>query len=488
MQNPLNIVDRFLNSITMYRLLVWGLMAVGAYAVALAFAGVLPFGGMGYLYSLVLLLLSTWLTNLVCAKVWQVPANVESWTISALILFFLMFPAVTLADAGVTLLVGVLAMASKYLINYKGRHIFNPVAIGAVAIGLLGSGNVFWWVATPAMFVPVLVLGLLIVRKVRKFQMFGIYIVLAVAVHMLNGATFAEALISYPVIFFAAIMLTEPLTMPGRKRDQNIYAGIAALLPFSPEMALATANALSFAFGFKGRLRLVLKSKHEVAKDVWEFSFAYAESMKDKMKKAYLPGQFFDWTIADPSPDLRGNRRYFTIASSPTESTIKLGVKMAPEGKGSSFKKALLDMKEGQQVFAGSLGGDFVLPKDTKKKLVFIAGGIGVTPFRSMIKYLIDTKEKRDVVLFYTVKDESEIAYRDIFEEAEREIGIRTVFVPTSTKGFINEDMILKEVVDYPERMFYLSGPNAMVESYKKLLKGMGVKSKSFKTDYFPGF
>jgi ferredoxin-NADP reductase len=274
--------------------------------------------------------------------------------------------------------------------------------------------------------------------------------------------------------------------MPARKRGQHIYAGVTALLPFAPELALVITNALSFIFGFKGRLRLSLIDKKEIAKDIYEFSFSVKGHPLHKL--SYLPGQYFDWTLADSSSDLRGNRRYFTIASSPTESSLKIGVKMPPDESGSSFKKTLLNLNQNDQIFAGTLSGDFVLPKDTKRKLVFVAGGIGVTPFRSMIKYLIDTKEERDIVLFYCVKQENEIAYRDIFEQASIENTVRTVYVPADTKGFITKDMVIHEVPDYTDRTYYLSGPDVMVENYKKLFKGMGIKDGNIKTDYFPGF
>jgi ferredoxin-NADP reductase len=158
-------------------------------------------------------------------------------------------------------------------------------------------------------------------------------------------------------------------------------------------------------------------------------------------------------------------------------------------------------------VFATQLSGDFVLPKDQNKKLVFVAGGIGITPFRSMLKYLLDTKQKRNIVLFYSNKTQEEIAYKDLLEECAKSFGLKTVFLVTDSPrlapfvetgsprlaplvetGFLDQGKIEKYEPDFKSRVFYLSGPNAMVENYKTMLLKMGVGRGSIVTDYFPGF
>jgi ferredoxin-NADP reductase len=192
--------------------------------------------------------------------------------------------------------------------------------------------------------------------------------------------------------------------------------------------------------------------------------------------------------------DQRGNRRCFTISSSPTEEDVRIGIKFYPNP--SSFKKTLANMKAGNIIMASQLSGDFVMPKDKNKKLVFIAGGIGITPFRSMAKYLIDKNERRDIVLLYSNKKENEIAYRDIFDKAG-EFGMKSVYTITDSGvregwegkiGFIDENMIKTEVPDFKDRIFYISGPHIMVTTFENVLKNMGVKRGQIKTDYFPGF
>lgn len=509
-------IDKFLNSITMYRLVLYALMLMVSYSIVLAFSGVLHHGGLSYVYSLTIISVVCYVSNLIFAKIFNAPTNAESWIITAFILHFLMFPSVTMADAFTAVFVAFVAVASKYILTINKRHIFNPVAIAALVVGataffkgsipgverFFDSGNVVWWVGTPVMFPLVLVAGFLVLRKIRKFSMFfsfiaGSIITTLILTFFVDQGTFKDLIsmlgqnfVSWPLIFFGAFMLTEPLTVPPHRRVQILFGFLVGLL-FSarysigplystPELALVIGNIFAFAVSMKRRLMLTLKEKKLISKDTYEFSFA------SDFPLSFHPGQYLEWTLPSQYSedgklvaDLRGNRRFFTIASSPTEQDIKLGVKFYQPS--SAFKQGLLGLKEGLVIAAGQLGGDFTLPADTTKKLVFIAGGIGVTPFRSMIKYLIDRKEKRDITLIYSVKTEDEIAYRDIFDQAEKEIGLKVIYL---IGNFLTEDMVKKDIAS----TFYLSGPSVMVENYKDLLLKMGVRRSRIMTDYFPGF
>jgi ferredoxin-NADP reductase len=153
-------------------------------------------------------------------------------------------------------------------------------------------------------------------------------------------------------------------------------------------------------------------------------------------------------------------------------------------------------MKAGDTISASHVAGDFVLPKDAKRKLVFIAGGIGITPFRSMIQYLIDTKQARPITVFYSNKTAADVAYKEILDRARVELGIKTIYalsaekanVPGMMNGPIDAQLIAREVPDFRERTFYISGPHAMVEAFKHTLTEMGVSRFNIKCDFFPGF
>lgn len=503
------IIDNFLNSITMYRLVLYGLSTIALFTLVFSLFGVIHYSFSSLLFSLIILIATCYVVNLLLSKIFKAPLNIESAFISAFILFFIINPAQTVYDIKILFAVAIIAMVSKYLIVYKAKHIFNPVAFSAVVIGLFGSGNVTWWVGNKILFPFVLVLSLLIIRRIRRFSMFfsfvAIVTILMTSIQYIKGyGSISEILFqnifSWPTIFFAGIMLTEPITTPSTQKIKIIYGIVVGLLfsiPFhfglfasSPQMALVMGNILLYFFTPKKRTFLSLIEKKEIAKDIFEFSF------KPNHSVSFKAGQYFEWTLEHSGCDGRGERRYFTIASSPTEKEIKIGVKIGP--KSSSFKNTLMSLKANDRMVAGSLDGDFVLPVGSDKKMVFIAGGIGVTPFRSMIKYMTDTNDKRPVILFYSIKSPEEIAYKDIFEEAEKNIGLKVVYVVSDKEkvpqdwrgevGFITTEMLQKYVPDYARCDFYMSGPNAMVESYKKLISGMGVISKNIHTDYFPGF
>jgi glycine betaine catabolism B len=209
---------------------------------------------------------------------------------------------------------------------------------------------------------------------------------------------------------------------------------------------------------------------------------------------AFQAGQYLEWSLPHLHADARGVRRYFTIASSPTESHLLLASRHADPS--SSYKKALHGLKAGDTVTAMNLGGSFVLPAKPTK-CVFIAGGIGVTPFRSHIKWLLDTKNSDyDIVLLYSNKTKADIAFTDLFSSAEKQLPFRTVYALTDEKshgwhgitGYIDEKVIREQVPDFAERMFYISGPEPMVQAFDKMLGSMGIKKSRIKRDFFPGY
>jgi ferredoxin-NADP reductase len=491
----------------MYRLVLFSLALLAFVAIILGFFGVIAFGGIALIVSLVVILFSSFIANTLFAKIWKAPANVESVWITGYILFFLLEPLMTVDGVLTLVAASIIAMLSKYIFAIGKRHLFNPAAVAALVLSLSGSGAVVWWVATPILSVVTLVVGLMIVRKIRRFKMFMIFVLVAIVTlvftYLLPGGLtpmsfIGEILFSWPIIFFATIMLTEPLTTPPTTFTQGIYAAIVGLFFSSqlhlgavyatPEFALIVGNIYSYIVSSKQKLLLKLVEIKQISATIFDLTF------DSNIRLRFNPGQYLEWTLPHQKPDSRGNRRYFTVASSPTEKDIHVAVRVAPK-QSSSFKTSMLHMHIGDTMVASHLMGDFVLPADVSKKLVFIAGGIGVTPFRSMIKYLADKKEKRDIVLFYQTAKEEDLAFRDFFEIVKEAVGIKTVYVVTEPDtrwqgmtGRLTEKMIKGSLPDYDERIFFLSGPNPMVQSYKKLLLSLGIQKINIKTDYFPGF
>ena len=416
-------------------------------------------------------------------------------------------PLSTQSDAIFLAATAFFAMASKYVLQFRKKHIFNPAAIAAVAISILTPFAASWWIGSATMAPFVAIGSLLIIRKVRKFQMVTAFVTVAIIV-MLAFATSAHAsylttlklaFTSWPLLFFAGVMLTEPLTTPPTKRLQIIYAGIigtifafqAPIGPIypTPEIALVIGNIFSFLVSSKEKLILTLREKIDEGGGITSFLFT------PSITPHFNAGQYLEWTLPHKHTDSRGNRRYFTISSSPTEPDVRLSVKFIPNG--SSYKEKLHNLKKGDTLVAGQLAGDFTLPEDTSQKLVWIAGGIGVTPFRSMTKYLLDKTQKRDITLFYQATTPEEFVFKKVFEKGAKEIGMKTIYIVSHPEknstwkgptGRITPEIIKKEVPDYKRRLFYLSGPSGMVTGYKKMLHTLGVKRRMIITDYFPGF
>ena len=500
-------IDEYLNAITMYRLILYYLIAILTGALVLSGLGVIRYSIPAIFFSTLFLIVISWAANIVFARVYNAPVNVESVYISALILALIISPAST--SSGFIFLgwAAIITMASKYIFNIGHKHLFNPVAIGVVITSFIINQSASWWVGTLYMLPFVFVGGLLMVRKIRRFKLVLSFFVVAlltmIGITLFQGKNIitllSHALLDSPFFFFAFVMFTEPLTTPPTAQLQMIYGAIVGFLfapqihlgtfYTTPEIALVIGNIYSYLVSPKAKVVLTLTEKIMLTPDTYDFVFTPSSHFD------YRPGQYMEWTLEHPKSDDRGNRRYFTLASSPTESTLRLGIKFYSQS--SSYKNTMLAMDQNTPIVAAQLAGDFTLPLDKKKKLVFIAGGIGITPFRSMIKYLVDKQESRDIVLFYANKSASEIVYQDVFSAAIP-YGVKTIYtlsdtqnIPTGWTGYtgrIDSTMITKEVPDFYDRSFYLSGPHTMVTAYIEILKDLGVSSSKIKTDFFPGF
>ena len=444
----------------------------------------------------------------------EAPSNDESVYITALILSLLIVPISKNSDTTFFALAtwaSIWAMSSKYFLAIRYKHVFNPAAFGVTVTAFAMGLSAFWWVGTAALMPFVLVGGLLMARKTRKLgrsDMVLAFIAVALVTNLgysfMHGrdlvTSFKEIFLDTPILFFSFVMLTEPMTTPPARIFRIPYGAFVGVLfaPFinlfgifsTPELALLVGNIFSYLVSPKRKFILTFLRREKIASSTYDFVFITDH------KPMFKAGQYLEWNLPHKGYDSRGNRRYFTIASSPTEKDVRIGVKFYPEP--STFKKAMLELKAGDIVVAAQLAGDFTLPADRSKKIVFIAGGIGVTPFRSMIKYMIDTNEKRPLTLFYSNRDIDDIAYVNIFDAARNKLGLRTIYTLTNKEkvppiwhgvvGMIDEAMLKRELPDYLDRVYYLSGPPSMVDSFEGTLSHMGVRKSHVKTDYFPGY
>ncbi len=494
MYNILQKIDGLLNRFTMYKVMLWGLIALFVIADILAFAGSISIGPVGLLLSVLVLCTACYITNKLFSKIWHAPTNSESWIISALILTFLLPPIDSLHRGLMVALCGVIAMASKFIVVFRGTHFLNPAAIAVCVMSITELLPATWWVATPHLAPFTALLALIILRKQRQFTVFLTFAGAATLVLIYIGAilqgvelgdTIKAAALSWPIIFMGSVMLIEPSTFPPTKYYQVLFALVVGVLfsaqlhwgrlSATPQNALLVGNILTLLFAPAAGAMLRLKEIVGISPNIYDLTF-------DRPKRlAFEPGQYLEWTLQYPGADLRGNRRMFSIASSPTRPDIHIGIKTYEPS--STFKKALLKMAPGQYIRVAHVAGSFTMPRETNKPLIFIAGGIGITPFRSMVQYLTDKGEQRDVTVFYLANSDADFVYKTDFQAAEK-VGVKTRYII----GRLEDKDLQKSLELFKQSMVYISGPNGLVSNYAHALVTLGVPRTNIKTDHFTGY
>lgn len=495
MRNVLRTIDSILNRFTMYKVVAWGLMLIFITAEVLSLTGLLSISALGLLASLVVLGVTVFVANTVFGKLLHAPLNSESYLITAVILSLILPVPTSWPRVGLLVLTGVVAMASKFVLVYRGSHIFNPAALAAFVMSVTGLLPAIWWVATPVLAPVVILVVLAVLRKTRKFSLFFGFAAISIALLLVTGllrdqsfgTVLQNALFSWPVFFLGGIMLTEPTTMPPNRRLQIVYGVLVGSifasqlhigsLATTPQVALLIGNIFAAAVAPPLGLMLRLKRRTQLAPAYYDMAFEPVGGRK----VAFLPGQFMEWTLTHPRADVRGNRRTFSISSSPAEPEVHIGFRYYK--RSSSFKKALLAMEPGSLIRGAHVAGSFTLPSPIEGKMVFIAGGIGVTPFRSMIQDMLDKGVRHDVTLLYVATQEQDFVYKETFAKAES-IGLKTHYLVEH----LNAARIKALVPEISAARVYVSGPDAMVSSCQPMLREVGVGPMHIHTDHFSGY
>lgn len=488
-------IDRFLNRLTMYKIVSFGLMLLLAVAELFALTDVISISASGLFLSVFVLGAVCYASNELLARLYRLPSNTESFMISALILACVLPPITSWQRAGWVALTAVIAMASKYVLVYRGSHIFNPVAIGAFVVSVTGVLPATWWIGSPPLAPFTLLLGLVVLRKTRRFTMFLSFAAAALLTMLLVGSVqhgqppdtvLKNAILSWPLIFFGTIMLTEPATAPKLRFYQVLYAIIvgclfssqlhAGGLSTTPQAVLLLGNLFALLTTPTRGVLLTLKRTTQLSPTIYELTFV--APVKQNMR--FIAGQYLEWTLPHRRPDIRGNRRSFSIVSSPNETEVRIAIKHFE--RSSSFKTALLALQPGQTIRAAHPAGSFTLPADPALPLLFIAGGVGITPYISMLGALFAAGQRRDITLLYLASDKQDQVYKDVLKSAEK-IGLKTRYV---TGRLSDED--LHKLATKPNQRYYISGPDGMVRYYKHELRRRGVPVRHLKSDYFTGY
>ncbi len=195
----------------------------------------------------------------------------------------------------------------------------------------------------------------------------------------------------------------------------------------------------------------------------------------------FYAGQYLDYEL--PVKDPLGNTRSFTISASPTEDFLMLSTR---HGK-TVFKKALEKIKPGDQIKASHPAGTFTL--DEKSPAVMIAGGIGITPFRSMIKDALYRKLKTPITLIYSNSDDDFPFRNDLNNWQKKLKNLKIHYINTTTQGKLGPEK-LKQLTMNNElfTIYYLAGPPKMVDSFDNILQSLGVEKENIRYDHFDGY
>lgn len=220
--------------------------------------------------------------------------------------------------------------------------------------------------------------------------------------------------------------------------------------------------------------------KTEVAEGTMQFTIEKPEGF------AYRAGQFGDLVLPPSSGLGENNKHGFSYVSAPYEADLAMATRMRSSSK---FKNAIREVPEGSMIQMLALWGDFTLQKNTKIPAVFIIGGIGITPVRSIIAQATHDRTDHKITLIYANRTPAQAAYVDDLEQLAAD-NKNFTFVPvyTSTQGHVDAQTIKAEVPDIEAQRYYLSGPEGMVKAMRALLIEIGADEDMIKTEEFEGY
>jgi ferredoxin-NADP reductase len=237
-------------------------------------------------------------------------------------------------------------------------------------------------------------------------------------------------------------------------------------------------------------LTIQLKSRKEIAAGTMAFHFVKPANF------LFVPGQAGDFTLPNPpQTDKEGDKRSFSLASAPYEDDLIVATRM----RDTAFKNSLKIVPLGTELLLDAPWGELVLHEDTSIPAVFLTGGIGITPVRSIVLQATRDKLAQKLVLFYSNRRPEDAAFLAELTQAAKENPNFTL-IPTMSKmkessqtwqgetGMIDEAMLKKHLGDITTPIYYISGPPEMVDAMQKTLAQAGVKSSNVRAEEFSGY
>jgi len=236
--------------------------------------------------------------------------------------------------------------------------------------------------------------------------------------------------------------------------------------------------------------KVKLISKREIAAGTMAFHFEKPEGF------AYRAGQFADCTLINPAEtDAEGNTRTLSLASAPYENDLMVATRM----RDTAFKRVLKTMEPGTEITLDAPHGSFTLHNNVSIPAVFLTGGIGVTPVRSIVLQAIHDNVPHRILVFYSNRGPEDAAFLDELMKSHGTnpnytfVGTMTQMEKSSSEwhgetGFISKAMLLKFIDDLTLPIYYIDGPPAMVNAMRKILSEAGVDDDNICTEEFSGY
>lgn len=233
-----------------------------------------------------------------------------------------------------------------------------------------------------------------------------------------------------------------------------------------------------------------LHAKRLVAEGTMAFEFERPAGF------TYQAGQTIDLTLIDPpETDVEGNSRTFSLASAPHEAVLRIATRL----RDTAFKRTLKEMPEGSAITLEGPLGSFLLHENASRPAVFLAGGIGITPFRSIVADATERRLPHRLFLFFSNRRPEDAAFLADFQSFEKENPNFTL-VATMTemeksaeawdgeRGYIDAPMLARHLPAVDAPVYYLAGPQAMVTAMRAMLNGSGVSNDDIRFEEFAGY
>jgi ferredoxin-NADP reductase len=237
-------------------------------------------------------------------------------------------------------------------------------------------------------------------------------------------------------------------------------------------------------------LTSTLRSREEVADGATAFRFDKPSGW------VFKAGQFLDMTLLDPAEtDAEGNTRSFSIASGPSEDSLMVATRM----RDTAFKRVLKTMPLGTAVKIEGPFGDLILPSDATRSIVFLAGGIGITPFRSMLVQAAHQHLPHRLFLFYSNRRPEDAPFLDELETLQQAnprytlipsmTGMATSHQPwTGEIGLIDQAMLSRHLSNSVAPLYFIAGPPEMVKGLHAMLTKQSVSDRDIHAEEFSGY